>query len=179
MKLLIIIALLTLSFIGCTAAEQTRWKEADKIGRSMNRLLDNQPIPAFEWSLQRHLLIELYSMEQRSVATFTYVRNPYTGKIASWCPSIGFPIPADTQLTNPWQSIGGVALSQAEPNGLYSSSATRGTYVICVGEDGKALPRYHEQDVETYMTLMEEKDGMLVPVSGTKPSFAITLPATP
>jgi hypothetical protein len=95
----------------------------------------------------------------------------------SWCPSIGFPIPADTQLTNPlkpaWSGQSPPVIEQSEPNGLYTSKNTRGTYVMCVDKRGRVVPRYHEADVEAYLIPMREVDGMLVPVEGAEPTFTI------
>jgi hypothetical protein len=39
----------------------------------------------FDWSLERHLLTELYKVRNNAVATYSYVRNQYTGKILSCC----------------------------------------------------------------------------------------------
>jgi hypothetical protein len=156
---------------GCDSTE----KEHNTVERQQQIYVNNQPAPTFNWGLERHLMIELYTTRNKVTSTFTYVRNQYTGKVMSWCPSIGFPIPANTQLTNPHYWAGtGVSLDQAEPNGLFSSPSTRGTYVMCVDKDGNVVPRYYEQDVETYAIPMKEVNGELVEVEGAIPSIMIS-----
>lgn len=155
-------------------------KEATLVAQQQQIYVNNQPAPVFDWSLERHLLTELYKARNNAVATYSYVRNQYTGKILSSCPSIGFPISAATQLTNPsvaeWhysQGVGSAVLPQPEPNGLFSPPESRGTYVMCLNKDGKVEPRYYEEDVEAFVTPMREVDGQLVPVEGAKASITI------
>ncbi len=154
-------------------------KENSQVENQQNQYVQNQPPPFFDWSLERHIAIKLYEARNKAVNTYSYVRNQYTGKITSWCPSMGFPIAANTQLTNPHMvpkddSLqGGHVIDQPEPNGLFSSPSTRGTFVMCLGKDGMLIPRYHEADVEVYVTPMVEKDGELVPVEGAVPSITI------
>jgi hypothetical protein len=154
----------SLLLVGCD--EGAARKESDKVAQQQQQYVIAQPIPAFNWSLERHIMIELYKARNNAVTTYTYERNQYTGKVQAWCPSIGFPISAATQLT----AAEGLQVSnsnvyklpQAEPNGLFPPSSSRGTFVMCAGKNGKATPRYFEGDVETYVTPMVEKDGMLV-----------------
>ncbi len=157
---------------GCDGSYQI---ERENVERQDIMYAKNQPPPMFDWSLERHLMTELYSARNKAVATYSYVRNQYNGKVMSWCPSIGFPIPANAQLTNPQKVVhsnGGV-VSQAEPNGLYTSPSTSGTYVMCVNKEGKVVPRYYEQHVEAYLVSMVEKNGILEEVIGAKPSLTI------
>jgi hypothetical protein len=156
-------------------------KEANIVEKQQSIYVSAQPVPVFDWSLERHLMTELYKARNNAVNTYSYVRNQYTGKVLSSCPSIGFPISAATQLTSPqrteehWgQSAGGnVVIPQPEPNGLFSPPESRGTYVMCVNEDGSVSPRYYEEDVEAYVTPMKEVGGQMVPVEGSKPSITI------
>lgn len=167
-----------LIILGCTAAcmDNSDSKERATVENAQNRMVTNQPPPAYEWSLERHLMINLYNGRNRAVATYTFVRNQFTGKIMSRCQSIGFPIPATTQLTNPMKWIGqGAVINQAEPNGLYAPSSTKATFVMCV-ENGKVVPRYYEPDVETYLQPMIERDGELIPAPGSVPSLTIDIP---
>lgn len=164
---------------GCDGAPSARSKEAAIVERQNQLYVANQPPPVFDWSLERHLLTELYKARNNAVATYSYVRNQYTGKILSSCPSIGFPISAATQLTNPEMiavreyQTGVVTLPQAEPNGLFTPTQSRGTYVMCVNADGQVEPRYYEEDVEAFVTQMHEVDGQLVQVAGAKASITI------
>jgi len=120
----------------------------------------NQPPPFFNWSLERHILIETYRARNNAVATYSYVRSPFTGKVLFSCPSIGFPIPYSTQLTNPngieYRAGSHWTLPQPEPNGLYPPATALGTWVFCANTDGTVSPSYQEPNVETYLQPMKE-----------------------
>lgn len=114
---------------GCSAKTTGQAATAEQAEQDlrMQQFTRNQPVPTFEWSLERHMLIQLYSARQRATNTFSYVQSDYTGKVLWSCPSMGFPLPYATQLTNPMQVLrnrdftGGAAgvVSQQEPNGLF------------------------------------------------------------
>jgi len=149
----------------------------------MEQFLRNQPVPSIDFSLERHILIQLYTARQRATNTFSVVQSAYTGKVLWSCPSIGFPIPYATQLTNPnqvqWKSgaheYASAVLAQQEPNGLFSPASADGTWVPCVDERGKITPVYEEKKVTVFLRPMEEKDGKLVPVPNTAPSLSINI----
>ena len=133
-----------------------------KVDQQQQVYAQTQPIPFFKWSQDRDNLIQIYKMKNEARATYSVVRS-ITGDILWHCPSIGFPIPADTQLTNPLQSSAnhnGV-IEQAEPNGLFTSKNTDGTYVICVLPSGILSPQYTEAKAETFTrpVKVEMKDG--------------------
>jgi hypothetical protein len=179
--LLILLSLVTPFMLGEAGCDgDSRQKEREIVERQDKRYIETQPPPSFDWSLERHMFTQLYEARNKSVATFSYVRNQYTGKVMSWCASLGFPIPANTQLTNPMKlAYDHTPVPQSEPNGLYSSPSTRGTYVMCVRKGGKVVPRYYEQDVETYVTPMVERDGQLVEAEGVAPSLEIDVSRKP
>lgn len=118
-----------------------------------------QPIPAFNWSMERHLVTQLYQIRNQQAATHSVWRSD-RGVIEGDCPSIGFGIPYDTSLTNPLQvtrysGIGGTHLhydvvEQAEPNGVFASKNTAATWVLCASDGGKIEPIYVETKVTTY-----------------------------
>ena len=68
---------------------------------------------------------------------------------------MGFGMPYDTSLTNPLQTeymyngAGGV-VGQAEPNGIFASTNTSATWVMCVGQAGTLEPIYVESKVTVY-----------------------------
>jgi hypothetical protein len=89
----------------------------------------------------------------KAVATYS-VAETMTGELRYKCNSIGYAIPADTQLTNPLQTASDYressVIEQAEPNGLFSSKNTDGTWVLCVSADGVAYPYYSEHKIQTW-----------------------------
>ena len=123
----------------------------------------SQPIPTFDWSLERDVVAQLYYARNEEVVTYSVWRSD-TGIIEGDCPSIGYPIPYDTSFTNPWVATdidsegeehtyqGGalVAISQPEPNGLFASQNSIATWVRCVTPDGKQAPIYVESKVTAY-----------------------------
>lgn len=150
--------------------------EQDTQNRQMEQFMRNQPVPSFDWSLERHMLIQLYAARQRATNTFSVVQSDYTGKILWQCNSIGFPLPYSTQLTNPQQVVGrtfstggngvaAVAIGQQEPNGLFPPPTADGTWVPCVDEKGKITPVYEEKHVTVFLRPVTEQNGQLV-VSG-------------
>jgi hypothetical protein len=158
MKKLLFIPLL-LMVAGCSTRTGTS-KEASAVASQQKIYVDSQPIPFFDWSLERNLLIETYKARNNAVVTYSYVRN-FDGQIVFSCKSIGFPIASNTQLTSP-ESLQKIVdedgmrhdltLPQAEPNGTFSSPSTAGTYVFCLNDDGSVSPSYFEANVETHTT---------------------------
>jgi hypothetical protein len=72
------------------------------------------------------------------------------------CPSMGMGLPYDTSLTNPLQvarlhyKSGVTTIGQAEPNGVFASTNTSATFVMCVGPGGVLEPMYIETKVTVY-----------------------------
>lgn len=131
-------------------------KNAD---RSTNKIVNNQqshyikvqPVPYYDYSIPRDVLTQIYNVStQEARNTYTVIQS-MTGVVQFSGPSVGYGIPADTQLTNGLKNDGsGVAIEQPEPNGLYSSKNTDGTWVLFVDTDGSITPIYTEQKVTTY-----------------------------
>lgn len=110
----------------------------------------SQPVPMFDWSLERHLVIQLYQVRNSRVATHAVWRSAM-GMIEGDCPSIGFGIPYDMSLTNPLQHwTQGAVIEQAEPNGLFASKVTSATWVMCASAGGLIEPVYVESKVTVY-----------------------------
>lgn len=158
MKLLL--AILTfLSFLGCDATKSTESKVVAKVAQQQSQYAIGQPIPAFDWSLERHLVIELYKVRNQKAATHSVWRSD-RGMIEGDCPSYGYGIPYDTSLTNPLMSTDEdqdgydqralTTIEQAEPNGIFASKNTAATWVMCLGESGNIEPIYVETKVTVY-----------------------------
>lgn len=140
-----------LMLTGCTQGSD--YTERERVEDQQKVYVDSQPLPAFDWSLERHIFIELYKARNSAVKTYSYIRN-LNGQVIFQCPSIGFPMPANTQLTNPDKRIynHSTVLPQAEPNGLFTSPSTVGTFVFCINSDGTVSPSYFEAEVETHLS---------------------------
>ena len=135
-------------------------KETQKVLQQQEQYAIGQPVPAFDWSLERDLIIQLYRLRNTKVATYTVWRSDY-GLIEGDCASIGYGIPYDTSLTNPlmatdedqrgYANNGLVAIEQAEPNGIFASKNTTATWIMSVDKNtGQILPLYIEGKVTVY-----------------------------
>jgi hypothetical protein len=182
-----LVVILTAGQSGCDGEPQpasAAQMEQRSQNLQMEQFLRNQPVPSFDWSLERHMLIQLYTARQKATNTFSVVQSEFTGKILWECASIGFPLPYATQLTNPMQvsgdthcggqcGVSAVAIGQQEPNGLFPPATADGTWVPCVDDKGKITPVYEERKVTTFLRPVIEKDGTLVPDPASKPSLSI------
>lgn len=107
---------------------------------------------------ERKLLKDILELrDQDGIVTYTYTFAENSGQIRFFCNSIGYGIPYATEYTSPQRlarwSYGngetGVAIAQADPNGLFAPQAAEGTWVMCSdpGEAGKVRPVYLEPRV--------------------------------
>jgi hypothetical protein len=142
--------------VACSVDSQER-RDQEAIDKQQAQYGKAQPIPAFDWSLERDLVIQLYQIRNHRLATHSVWRSNY-GMIEGDCPSIGYGLPYDTSLTNPKRGInvcsgsecGIVTVDQAEPNGIFASTNTSATWVMCVGSGGALEPHYVEAKVTVY-----------------------------
>jgi len=174
-----IIVLLSVSMLGCTDTAET--KDASTVDQQQKYYQISQPVPLFDWSLERQLAIELYQARNEKVATHTVWRAD-SGMIEGDCPSIGYHLPYDVQLTNPlrtaYTSGGSAVIEQAEPNGLFSSKATSATWVRCVTKvNGQVMesPVYIEGKVTAYPYPLDVNytTNRVKPIENVMPSVVI------
>jgi hypothetical protein len=124
-------------------------------GRALTQLQQAQPSPTFKWSQERESLIDIERMQANSTQTTSFGFNQGDATPVWSCPSIGVPIAADTELTNPDQvyNPGDVyngqdnVLPQVDPTGIYQGTTT-GTYVVCVAPNGTTYLQYWEGFVD-------------------------------
>jgi hypothetical protein len=149
---------------GCMGRETTpESRDAKRVEMQQSQYEKGQPIPVFDWSLERHLVIELYKVRNQKAATHSVWRSDH-GVIEGDCPSYGYGIPYDTSLTNPlvatdidgqgeehhYQGGALTSIEQAEPNGVFASKNTSATWVLCLGRAGNLEPVYVETKVTVY-----------------------------
>ena len=160
----VIVTLLAMVVAACGAAvaenpQTTEVRIQDQISASY---LKTQPPPVHSFSQMRQNLIELENAQATGVQTTSFFCSNLCDKAnppLKFCPSIGAPIATTDQLTSPDQPLreasqplndtgGNLTVGQMDPNGVYSGNST-GTYVMCVGSDGRVRPAYWEGYVET------------------------------
>lgn len=157
----ITLALLALSLFGaCDIQDTQESKDSQAVMRQQSQYAAGQPVPSYDWSMERHLLIQLYNLRNKQVATHSVWRSD-TGVVEYDCPSMGYGLPYDTSLTNPLMATSEdsqgriyhaslTSIGQAEPNGIFASTNTSATWVMCVGDGGSLLPHYVESKVTVY-----------------------------
>lgn len=147
-----------ISLVGCKA-DSVESKQTKQVQEQQAQYNIGQPVPAYDWSLERHLLIQLYNIRNKRVATHSVWRSN-TGVIEGDCPSLGYGLPYDTSLTNPsmatdedaqgYDHSSLTSIGQAEPNGVFASTNTSATWVMCTGAGGTIEPVYVESKVTAY-----------------------------
>jgi hypothetical protein len=179
MRRRIALALLALVLAACTTVttdgnrQAALNREQTQVGDQQVVYTRNQPPPFFNWSLQRHMLIELYKAQNNATATYSYVVSEFNSDIIFECPSIGFPLAGGTSLTNPQQVVNSgyregwsETIGQAEPNGTYPPEESLGTYIMCLNDDGSVSPTYVENNVLAFTQPMKIDGKRLVPAGG-------------
>lgn len=158
-KVLILISVL-FSLAACGPSSSSS-EEAEVVDRQQAQYAIAQPVPAFDYSLERDLVIQLYNTRNIRAATHSVWRGDFSA-VEGDCPSMGFGIPYDTSLTNPLtqerfvhdaavgRDIGLAVVEQPEPNGIFASKNTNATWVMCVNEIGVIEPVYVESKVTVY-----------------------------
>jgi hypothetical protein len=142
-----------LALAGCTSSSDSVSADKNQTNAQLDRYQKNQPVPQFDRSQYRQTLIDVEQAQVHGVATTTFFYNLGGSKPIKFCPSIGFPVPTTSQLTNPDQLYvngnghDGV-VGQQEPNGAYTGDSS-GTYVVCVLPNGLKRIDYWEGHVET------------------------------
>jgi hypothetical protein len=155
---ILLLTLLAGSVVACNVsnASNSTKTEQNATNNQMDQYLKVQPIPYFDSSAMRQTLIEILKAQTTPTNTWS-VEVALDGTALFMCPSIGYPIPATDELTNPQQvssggsnsSYWGTTVSQADPNGVYGGD-TAGTYILCVAPDGKYTPVYSEPNVTVF-----------------------------
>jgi hypothetical protein len=171
---IILLAGVALALAACQTTVQSLSNDQTQTDAQLQQYQKVQPVPFYNWSEQRNTLIQIYNAKNEARQTWAVFMS-YTGTAMFTCPSIGFPIPADTQLTNPEQiartNVNGTVYSgvvgQMEPDGLYSSTGTSGTYVLCVRDNGKAAPIYWEPPVAMFPYEVKIVNGQIIDAGGT------------
>lgn len=171
-----LVVLLAVVAAGCM--ENSERSDSRNVNKQQAHYQKVQPLPYYDYSIPRDVLIQIYNVvTQEARDTYTVIQS-MTGAVLFYGPSIGYGIPSDTQLTNALQPRGGAGavVEQAEPNGLFSSKNTDGTWVLFVQPDGTITPIYTEQKVTTYpFAVTRNAAGEWVRADNNAPSFSVDI----
>jgi len=141
------IALLGASLVACEYTPSSDEAQQSQQERILQEGTAQTGMPAIKNFRERKLMKQIIEMrDQDGLVTYTYTVPETTGRPVFLCNSIGYGLPAATQYTNPEKYDYGVALPQADPNGLFSPSSAEGTWVMCTDPsgNGKTRPVYVE-----------------------------------
>jgi hypothetical protein len=176
-RTIILLAGVVLTLAACGADNSSR-TDAANTDKQLKQYQAVQPVPFYNWSQDRATFIQIYNAKNEARQTWTVFYSA-AGTPQSMCPSVGYPIPANTQLTSPDQvtyygSSGGAVIAQMEPNGLYSTTGSNGTYVLCVRPNGQNAAVYSESWVTAYPYEVKIENGAVVDL-GVSTTVPITV----
>jgi hypothetical protein len=148
---LAVIGGIALSACGGNNAQPTENSEQQADSQS---LITNQPLPHYNFSQIRQTLIDAEDETADTTQTTTFFMQQGDPNPINSCPSVGFPVASNAELSNPDQVVGApnnssATIGQEDPNGIYSSPSTSGTYVICTENGGQHYLEYWEGNVYT------------------------------
>lgn len=119
--------------------------DQNKTAEGAVALQQSQPTHTYTYSQLKANVQEIEDAQANPTQTTSFSFNQGVRDPIDSCPSIGFPIPATDQLTNPEQKVPDhdLTLPQQDPTGVYVGN-TSGTYVICIDPNGHAYASYWE-----------------------------------
>ncbi len=180
--LLVFVAMLLVLIlaVGCGTTQEE--KDSEIVDRQQEHYAKVQPLPFYDYSIPRDIMTQIYNVvTQESRNTYTIIET-ITGQTKHHGPSLGYGIPADVSLTNPQQPAyerhrnQGEIVDQAEPNGLFSSKNTDGTWVLFVDTNGDVTPVYTEHKVTTFpYAVKKDKDGAWIRADQKKASMTVKI----
>jgi hypothetical protein len=178
LALLLIVAGVVTSSCGKDYEASSEQKDRVATEKIMQDYGQTQPIPKMNRSQVRESLIEIQKLEGRATSTYS-VERAMDGRVLRLFPSIGYPIPGGTSLTNPLQPTCGsygsasyacTSIAQAETTGVFIPSTSEGTRIIEVLPDGSKVAFYSESKISTYAYPITQKDAYTVVPAGSAPA---------
>ena len=175
-----ILMMLPIVLMGGGSTADSERQDAEVVNRQQKIYQKVLPIPFFEYSIPRDAYIQIYEVvTTRAYITYTVIES-MTGKTFFHGPSIGYGIPVDTSITNPLKKTNSSyaessVIEQAEPNGLFSSKNTDGTWVLFVQNDGSVTPVYTEHKVTTFPFVVKKENDIWVRADNKPVDFTINV----
>lgn len=148
-----------IALAGCTSggtSSGTSLENHDSQNIEKSFLL-NQPPPHFQHSDIRATAISIEAIQALGEQTTSFGFQQGDQDPIWSCPSLGEPVAATTEITNPDQADQvnsgangntAVTLGNMDPNGIYAGDST-GTYVLCVNAQGEQYAQYWEGNVDS------------------------------
>lgn len=153
MKRLFVLAPFLLGLTACGTPS------ADSIDRQQQELLQAESVrevglPSIKnFTVKKQLKRVQETVDQADLLTYSYTKSDYTGQLVWFCDSIGFPLPAAVQFTNPtkieFYNANPAVIPQADPDGTFKPASAEGSWVFCIHK-GKAQPVWSEERITTF-----------------------------
>ena len=155
-------------FTGCEYSDSTSNKERNYTLELKSQAFDAVGLPDIQNFYEMAQLKEIYELRDNpNLICYWYIKNDMSGKWVYQGKCVGYGIPYCTQITNPDTTVAldygtscdykSTAISQAEPNGLYSAVSTSATWILSVNEEGHITPTYVESEITVSQTKIESR----------------------
>lgn len=148
--IILMAALLTGCDVPSRTSTQIEAVKQEELNKQAVQAVGLPSIVNFQEKRTYKMILEL---RDTGISTYTYLVG-MNNELKLLCKSVGYAIPYATQYTNPQKDIyyGSssnvhLAMPQADPNGLYSPSSADGTWILCLGPNGKTSPVYVEPKI--------------------------------
>ena len=144
-------AMAAIGLAGCEESSTQQERHAqEQVSQQSNAMAGMPTIINFA---EKKMMKDILELRDKMTPTYTYLAGEQQGVIGEKvCDSLGYGLSGATQYTNPqkvtYNGNGNAVIAQADPNGLYSPTATEGTWVMCkVPGSDKIAPQYIEPRV--------------------------------
>lgn len=151
---------LCLGATACSSTGTIGQSTGDQIAQQQQQQDDTtleyaEPLPDFPFSEIRYELIQIEAIQALGISSTSFVFVQGISHPVLVCPSVGVPVPATDELSNPvtplWKSggsngnygVAGVGVDQEDPTGVYSGE-TSGTNGLCLNSAGQQYDVYNE-----------------------------------
>lgn len=151
MRRFILVSLMVLStalFVGCDLERSAEAKQEIATNQALNQMNNEIGMPNIKEYYEKKMAKEIYEMRDNSkLICYAYTQN-MNGKFVYLGKCIGYGLPYSVQYTNPEKyEYNGVALPQADPNGLYMPEGLSATWIMLINEEGKREIMYCEPNI--------------------------------
>jgi hypothetical protein len=154
---LLLCTVLGVGLVACDPVTTSDSNAAKTVEANTSTVIEKHGIPIITNGTDYRTAKEMYELRDRaSFATYSYVLNKTTGGMVCVARSVGYPMPASVQISNPekfvtWYSGGALVLPQAEPNGLFMPTGLSATYQKVINpNNGEVTMGSFESNVNTY-----------------------------
>lgn len=148
---ILVILLVILSQTGCVPEHTADKRQREETDKRMSEAFREVGMPDITNWTELKLARDIMELRDGELTTYTYIVNMH-GDLIFLGESIGYGLPYSVQFSNPEKIVNPrldvyESLPQAEPNGLFMPDGLSATWVLLLGEDGKAHPTYVEPPI--------------------------------